>query len=313
MILFLIFTSFIATIIYNQENIIHPQRRVLQAYHYEWLNHPEAHNMKILKVKNRKDILIVKYDSTVRVSKRSQKVLDGLKKIGYKKNQLQNRGILMMFHGKNGRKEDLLPVAERYISAGFTCILVDLPAHGESSKKSTNYGYMMGDEVLSVVKEYVDVYTQPLYFWGMSLGGRYAITSAQAVKKISPQPKALILVSTFDKLSYVFKGKSTDLFGAYVGKILYKGLAFSLNLFYNFDPEKIDSAIMAQKINIPIFMLHGKEDKLIGYKHGKNLFEQFPNTQKVFHLDAKGNHHNILVTDYPFYLKSIEFLLTVDK
>jgi alpha-beta hydrolase superfamily lysophospholipase len=200
-------------------------------------------------------------------------------------------------------------VAERYVSAGFICVLVDLPAHGESTKTRTNYGYMMSNDILLVTKEYVDVYNQPIYFWGMSLGGRYAITSAQPVKKMFPEPKALILVSTFDKLSYVLKEKSTDLFGDYMGKILYKSLAFSLKTFYNFVPEKIDSATLAQKIKVPVFMLHGKQDKLISYKHGEKLFQNFPSKDKELHLDEKGNHHNILVTEYPFYLESILFLL----
>ena len=56
-------------------------------------------------------------------------------------------------------------------------------------------------------------------------------------------------------------------------------------------------------------MLHGKEDQLIGYEHGETLFKQFPNKGNEFHLDEHGDHHNILVTDYPFYLKSILFLL----
>ena len=60
-------------------------------------------------------------------------------------------------------------------------------------------------------------------------------------------------------------------------------------------------------------MLHGKEDKLIGYKRGEELFKHFDTKDKVFHLDEKGNHHNILVTEYPFYLKSILFLLKINK
>lgn len=43
------------------------------------------------------------------------------------------RGILALLHGRKGRKEDLLPVAERFAGAGFRSVIPDLPAHAESS------------------------------------------------------------------------------------------------------------------------------------------------------------------------------------
>jgi len=310
MVVLLLLLFFIGVILYNQESIVHPKRRVLQAYHYEWLNNPKEHSMQIIRDNKHKDVLIVKRDETVALSKRSQKVLTALQNQGYEEETLKKRGVIVMFHGKNGRKEDLLPVAERYITAGFTCVLVDLPAHGDSPQTETKYVEKLDEMAILVARKYVDIWRQPIYFWGMSLGGRYAILAASKYdKKIYADPQAVVLVSTFDKLSYVLKEKSVDLFGRYLGKALYKGLAFSLKLFYDFDPEKIDSYSIAKKMKIPVFELHGKKDKLIGYKHGENLFKEFSNKKSEFHLDEKGDHHNILVTDYPFYLKSILFLL----
>ena len=266
--------------------------------------------MKIIRDEEHREILFVERDPTVKLSKRSQKVLNELQEAGYSEEQLQNRGLIVMFHGKNGRKEDLLPVAERYITAGFSCLLVDLPAHGESPIEETKYVERLDEMVLSVAKKHIDINNQPIYFWGISLGGRYAIlSSAHHDKRIFPESKALVLLSTFDNFSYILKEKSVNLFGNHLGQALYQGLAFSLNLFYDFDPKKIDSATLVKSINIPIFMLHGEQDELISYRHGQNLFNQFPTKAKEFHLDTNGDHHNILVTEYPFYLKSILFLL----
>ena len=219
-----------------------------------------------------------------------------------------------MFHGRHGRKEDLLPVAERYIIAGYTCLLVDIPAHGENfGASSLSEGYFLYDKILTSVQEEVNLEGKSIYLWGMSLGGKYAIDLAQPTKRMFANPKALVLLSTFDNLSYVVKEKSVNVFGTYLGKALYGGLSLSLETFYDFNLEKVDSATNATSVKIPLFMLHGKEDKLINYQHGENLFNHFPTKDKEFHLDEKGNHHNILITDYPFYLKSIEFLLKLEK
>jgi alpha-beta hydrolase superfamily lysophospholipase len=310
LILLLLLLLFCGIVIFNQENIVHPKRRALQPYHLEWLEYPKEHSMKIVKDKY---VLIVTEDSTLPLSKRSQKIEDELLSDGFSKESLKDNGIIVMFHGKNGRKEDLLPVAERYVRAGFVSVLADLPAHGSNPKERTDYGQgeeqQFYEEVLAIAEHHIEMKGKPIYLWGMSLGGAYAISSASSIKREFPAPKALILVSTFDKLSYVLEGKSVDIFGDYLGAMLYRALLVSLDTFYGFNPEKSDSAMKAKGIDIPLFMLHGKKDKLIGYEHGEKLFKSFSSKVKELHLDENGDHHNILITEYPFYKKSIEFLL----
>ena len=60
---------------------------------------------------------------------------------------------------------------------------------------------------------------------------------------------------------------------------------------------------------MPLYMVHGKKDKLISYQQGKKLFDAFASTDKVFYLDEEGTHHNILVTGHEFYKESGLFLL----
>lgn len=312
--LFFLLFAFVGIILYHQQKIMQPIRRVLEPYHYEWLKYPQKHSMKIEKING---VLIVQPNQLVPNSIRSQKIKDELEEMGFSKESLVDNGILLMYHGKNGRKEDLLPVAERYVSAGFICLLVDLPAHGENSQEVYYYGQglerYLYDETLKKIEKKVNLKNRNIFLWGMSLGGAYAITSAmQDNKREFQAPKALILVSTFDNLSSVLKEKAKDIFGSYMGEVLYKGLGFSLKTFYQFNPEKVDSKKNAHLVDIPLFMFHGKEDRLISYRHGQELFKSFPNPNKVFHLAMRSNHHNILVGSYPFYKKSIVFLLTID-
>jgi len=297
-----------ATILLNQENIMHPQKRVLQAYHYDWLEHPLEHGMNIKKCisKNETPYLIVTQNSTVKPSKR-QAVF--LKQIGEDRLK-KHKGTLVLLHGKNGRKEDLLPVAERYVTLGFTCLLIDLPCHGESKIETLYYGtkgyeqhYV--DEVLDDASEHIAL-DKPLAIWGISLGGAFTIRNVANSKY---RFNAMVLVSTFDSLDRVLKGKSINLFGEALGSVLYEGLAKSLELFYAFDPSLVNSAKLAQKLELPLYMVHGERDELIGYTQGQNLFEHFASKRKSFYLDVEGDHHNILVTQHQFYKESGLFLL----
>jgi len=299
---------FSITIFLNQENIMHPKKRVLQPYHYDWLEHSLKHGISINKhvSKNKIPYLIVTQTRTKKLSQRQEVFLKQLGEVDLKK----QKGTLVLLHGKNGRKEDLLPVAERYVTLGFSCLLIDLPCHGESKIETLYYGtkayeqhYV--DEVLDDASHYI-MLDKPLAIWGISLGGAFAIRNVAHSRYTFT---TMVLVSTFDSLEHVLRGKSINLFGNVLGTVLYEGLDKSLALFYDFDPSLVNSAQIAEKLELPLYMLHGKRDELIGYTQGQNLFEHFSSKDKIFYLDEKGDHHNILVTKHQFYKESGLFLL----
>ena len=298
------------TIIFvNQKGIIHPEKRLLQEYHHEWLEKPLEHGMKIDKYASKKKTpyLLVQQDSTKGFSKRQMLLKEQLGAYRLEK----EAGVLVLLHGKNGRKEDLLPVAERYVSMGFTCLLIDLPHHGESKLEglyytTKDYEKMYVDEVLEDASKYISLENKALYMWGMSLGGAFAIANVSNSKH---KFEAMVLVATFDRLDNVLREKSKAVFGEIFGGFLYQGLEKSLAFFYDFNPHLVDSAKLAKKLELPIYMMHGKKDELISYQQGQKLFDAFASKEKKLYLDEEGNHHNILVTKHQFYKESGLFLL----
>jgi alpha-beta hydrolase superfamily lysophospholipase len=292
------------TIIFiNQEEIMNPTKRALQSYHYDWLEKPLEHGMNIKKYvsKNETPYLLVSQNNSKGLSKRQELLA---KQLGAFKPKA-HKGVLVLLHGKNGRKEDLLAVAERYVSLDFTCLLLDLPHHGESKIKTLYYGtkkyeqhYV--DEVLDDASQYISI-DEPLYMWGMSLGGAFAIVNVANSKHTF---RAMVLVSTFDSLDAVLKRKSTSIFGELFGDFLYQGLEKSLALLYDFHPSKVNSVKIAKSLDLPLYMVHGKKDTLIAHTQGKKLFDAFTSKKKVFYLDEDGDHHNILVTGHEFYKES---------
>lgn len=293
----------------HQERILHPQKRVLQSYHYDWLNDSLKHGMNIEKHFSVDDTpyLIVTQNKTQGLSKRQRILKEQLKHQEVKK----EAGTLVLLHGKNGRKEDLLPVAERYVALGFTCLLVDLPHHGESELKRLYYGtktyeQVYVDEVLEDASKHTNINENALYLWGMSLGGAFAISNVTHSKY---NFQAMVLVATFDSLDRVLENKSKALFGEVLGGFLYVSLEKSLKFFYNFEPHKVNSVKMAEKLNIPLYMIHGEKDELIASAQGQRLFESFASKEKTFYLDEEGDHHNILVTKHLFFKESATFLL----
>lgn len=171
--LFLLFLVLLKTTVFvNQENIMHPDKRVIQPYHHEWLDALEEHGIDVEKYISRETTpyLIVKRNSSKGLSKR-QLVL--AKQLAEMKIQ-EHKGTLVLLHGKNGRKENLLPVAERYVSLGFTCLLPDLPHHGESQINTLYYGTQEDekvyvDKLLKDASQYMSIDNEALYIFGVCL------------------------------------------------------------------------------------------------------------------------------------------------
>jgi alpha-beta hydrolase superfamily lysophospholipase len=298
-----------AIIFMNQKDIMTPEKRELQPYHLEWLENPNKHNIKIEKyfTKSKIPYMIVTQDTTKGLSKRQKVLSEQLGNTQFEKSEK----TLVLLHGKNGRKEDLLPVAERYVLLGFRCILIDLPHHGESQMKHLHYTTKAYEKnYVDEVLEDSNLNTNQLYIWGMSLGGAFAIANVSNSKY---DFQAMVLVATFDNLQTVLSEKSKAVFGEVFGAFLYQGLEKSLDLLYNFQPSKVDSGKLAQSLTLPLYMTHGKKDELIPYQEGKKLFDKFASKAKKFHLDEEGDHHNILTTKHEFYKESGLFLLGVKR
>jgi len=312
----LIFLISIILFFYAQKLVVSPTRKSLEPYHQMRLDNPQKYNMNIDAYFTQKEqipYLFVTFDGTQKLSKRAKKVRQEIKSMDSSVKFSKRNATIIMLHGKNGRKEDMLPIAQRYSALGFDCILIDVPAHGQSPQKRLYYGskkhekYYV-DSVLDDVQKYHSIDRDRLFLWGYSLGGAFAIWSVYHSKY---RFRGMVLVSTFDSLNGVLADKSKAMFGRHLGSKVHSVFIWSLHYFYGLDTSKVSSLAFAQKITLPLFMVHGRNDLLIGVDRGKRLFEAFGSSDKRLHVDNKANHKTIFITLEPFYARSGAFFLSI--
>jgi len=286
--------------------LVSPSRRPLQDYHREWLEHAAAHGMRVdayPALDGQVPCLLVQPDVAHGPGERGTKVRGQLAEAGCKLDDYGTVcGTLVMLHGREGRKEDLLPVAERFVAAGFRCILMDLPAHGESPMKKTNFGSSQFecDLAANVLRESAERFhfsPEPAGLWGMSMGGAYAISAASA----GPQTwKAMVLVCTFDTLSGVEEDKLRRWFGP-AGPLIEPAVDFAIRVRGGMSPESVRSVDKAGGITLPVLVAHGDGDTLIPISRGRRLYAAFPGPQKKWVEVPGGTHGTILVTPLALY------------
>lgn len=219
------------------------------------------------------------------------------------------KGLLVLLHGRNGRKEDLLPVAERFCAAGFACVVPDLPAHGESPIETVGFGVREFEERLAgrladEARSLLGLGIVPEFLWGMSMGGSFAVHAAA----LEPERwERLVIVASFDRLS----GVVGDSLGMLSGP--FQSLAERFIVMRGgVDVTQVNPVVLAEKITHPTLVIHGDEDELISLERGEALHQAFGG-EKDFMTVPGGNHENVLVTEAPVYAEMARFLLKALK
>lgn len=286
--------------------LVHPARRKLQAYHHDWLESPAAHGISIQRweaMNGRVPCLLVLPDRAGGLSPRGAAIRKQLEEAGTKLPAFgETRANLVLLHGRNGRKEDLLPVAERFCAAGFRCLLPDLPAHGESPLKVASFGASEFDAGLpaGVLEEAIGRFKlprDPAGLWGMSMGGAYLARAASAP---GAPWRALVVVCSFDTLNAVLRRK-VSFYAGPAAPLFVSAISMSCVARGGVDPAAVTPADWAAKVSTPLLVAHGTDDDLILLDSGRKLFEAYASPEKQWLVVKGGTHNNVLVTEMPLY------------
>jgi alpha-beta hydrolase superfamily lysophospholipase len=290
-------------------SITSPKRRELQGYHENYLDGASGHGLLVTKHSLTKigvPCLLVRPDPVAGMAKRGEILRDQLDDAG----QLlpafgEEKGLIVLLHGRNGRKEDLLPVAERFCAVGFVCVIPDLPAHGESSVRSVRFGVSFFEQVLpgkvvDETRELLGLKDLPQFLWGMSMGGSIAIHAAAHEPE---RWERAIIVSSFDRLDGVVE----DSLG-WAAEYLIPVASQLIVMRGGPEIEKVRPVELAKKLSLPTLVIHGDSDELIAYERGRALYEGFAG-EKEFLTVPGGDHDNVLITEAPVYAAMAKWFL----
>ncbi len=279
-------------------------RRSLQDYHLEFLSHPAAHGvlLKPFAAANTPCILVEPLAGAP-LGPRGQAVREQL--------AAQNlelpppgtiAGTLVLLHGRRGRKEDYLPIAERFCAVGFRCLLADMPGHGDHPSELACYGMREAElpgELLDEAGGLLHFDTKPAGIMGLSMGGAVAI---QAAAKHPGRWKALAIVSSFDTLENAVHQQAVSNVGSVLGACWQFGAAKVYEWKTGIRLDSIRSIDAVPALTMPTLIAHGSADHIIPEACGKNLFEALPPQLEKRWVEIPGaDHDNVLITNFPIY------------
>lgn len=294
----------------GSEHLVAPKRRALQNYHIERLAEPARFGLKITAYTGpgRTPCLLVEPepDGSGWRARDVRKALHRPPPWG------EIRGTVVMLNGHGGRKEDHLPSCERFTAAGFRCLVPDLPGHGDHPAPHATFGKNECDLIEALVDDLHGRFAlkpQPLFLYGVSQGGAIALqTAARSPERWS----GVISAAAFASLERTVERSAADLAPKCAG--LAPVAAFSVGcgswLRAGYAPWQIRPAKAAEKLTMPVMIIHGENDRFIPFADAEEIFAKIPAETKVLRRVADAGHGRVLATDAGnLYPEMCEFLL----
>ncbi len=285
------------------DQLCSPPRRSLQDYHREILADPAARGMSIKAMASADGAPLLVCEPAGTLSGRGEILRSQL---GSDDAQVPGFGTvvgnLVLVHGRNGRKEDYLPIAERLCAVGFRCVLPDLPAHGDHPAGVVTGGLAerhLPAQALAEAAKTFGFDPQPAGLFGISMGGSVAVHSA--AEPDSPW-RALVIVASFDEYRAVARSHVERHLGTSLGALWSGVVEESFEKKAGVPLSSVAPAKLAPRIGMPVLVAHGTADSVVPLESGRTLFDAFssaPVRQWIEVPDA--GHDNVLITDFPIY------------
>lgn len=187
---------------------------------------------------------------------------------------------ILLVHGWSGRGTQLVKIADEMIANGYMTISFDAPAHGKSEGKTT----IMTEFIASIME--IEKQFGPFEFAiGHSLGG---MSILNAIKQNLNVKKAVIIGSG-DIIQ--------DIIDDFIMKLQLKpkiGLLLKNHFERNFgEPmENYAASFSAKSVNIPILIVHDKNDADVNVKAAHNIHKNLKNSTLLITEDL--GHRKIL-------------------
>lgn len=209
--------------------------------------------------------------------------------------------IVIMSHGWNSSRYQAIARAPLLADIASRVVLYDLRGHGDSTAPSCRMGIVEVDDLISVIDR-VATDGKPIVLFGTSMGA--GISIAAAARTGSPRVAGVIAEGAyrrlFEPLAAHLKCVKLPIFPfAFLGWFY---VEWSLGRF-----GKFDRAWFAARLQCPLLVLHGSDDRVCSMEEAKRIAEAAP--QGTLVAIEGGGHGDLVEVDRGRYIDAIEDLM----
>jgi fermentation-respiration switch protein FrsA (DUF1100 family) len=208
------------------------------------------------------------------------------------------QATILLFHGVRGDRRSMLARAKLFHDAGFSALLIDFQAHGESRGQKITFGYLERHDVsaaLDFAREKNP--DHKLGVVGSSLGG------AATLLGVPREIDALVLEAVYPTIEEAVEDRARMRLGP-LGFILTKLLLLQLKPRLGLSADQLRPIDHIHKIDCPIVVTAGDLDLHTRIDETRRMFEAATEPKKLVIFEGAA-HIDLLDHDRELYEREI--------
>ena len=210
----------------------------------------------------------------------------------------QAKVVILFFHGNGEIVTDYDDISQMYTQLGISLLVVDYRGYGWST--GTPLGTTLLSDVeavhrnLSRILKPVNSDHLPLFLMGRSLGS----ISATHMATIYPETFSGLIIES--GLAHVM--------------LVYFPLSFLPNGLLSWLPDLFGNLRKMRRMNLPLLVIHGKNDRVLPVRNGQKLYEAAPTAQKTLCRLPNVGHNDLMIYASDAYYQALsDFVFNIEN
>lgn len=214
-------------------------------------------------------------------------------------------GSVILFHGLNSNKGNVLGEAFSFLSMNYNVMLVDIRAHGNSEGKANSIGFKESEEVKLAFDYLTSKGEKNIVLWGMSLG---AVMICKAIWQYDLKPHKIIIEMPFDRLEDHVAARAR--ISGFPGEPFGFFVSFWTGLEQGYWGYGHKTSKYVKKISCPVLMQWGTKDDYVLEKETENIFKSIASPDKRLVIYEDAGHGPLVAVDELKWNKTVGEFLT---
>ena len=178
-----------------------------------------------------------------------------------------HQGGIVLVHGMRSDRRQMLDRARFLFTAGYSVLLIDLQAHGETHGQKITFGYRESFDVKAAV-DYLNsrLGGRPIGVIGASLGGAAALLGESPV-----DAEAVVLEGVYSSFENAVGNRIAIRFGE-IGHWLAPLLVWQVEPRLGVNPDELAPIAAIHRLDAPVMIIAGTEDRRTRLDESKALY-----------------------------------------
>jgi uncharacterized protein len=184
----------------------------------------------------------------------------------FHQSDISNKCVLLL-HGVRSNKLSMINRAEFLNRLGYSTLLIDLQAHGETPGDEITFGLKESDNVKSAIDFLKSKNCQKIGAIGVSLGGASILLGNKPANI-----DAVILEAVYPSIDQAVINRIEQRLGPFAANLLAPTLYYQIPLRLNISLNSLKPINAISSLSAPVFIIGGSEDQHTKLEETKNLF-----------------------------------------